>query len=143
MTVFANDADKALYTALSGATALTSLLAGGTASPSVFHGVAPQGSTAPYVVFNSQSGSVPVKTFTANAYENALYQVKGITSSRSARAAGTIQQQIDTAIDGPALSFGGHTHMGCERVQEVDYVENGPGGQQYYHRGAIYRLRAY
>jgi len=143
MPGFANPADTAIYAKLAADTTLTALLAGGTALPSVYHAVIPQDAALPAVVFNSQAPSTPARTFTAVAFENALYTVKAVTEGRNQLAAGTIAARIDTLLDGPALTYTGFTHMGCQRVQEIDYTESAAGGIRYNHRGATYRLRAY
>jgi len=139
---FQNDCDTALYTALSASTAVTSLLSGGTASPQVWRAVAPQGTTTPYVVFAAQSPSIPRRVLSGVAYESALYTVKAVVQSNSASLAGTIASRIDTALDGPTLTFAGHAHMRCSRVQDIDYPEIAPDGSVYQHRGAIYRIDA-
>lgn len=132
----------ALYSKLSNTAALTSLLSGGTASPSVYEIMAPQSSDPPYVVFQAQAPSTPQRTLSGGtAYENALYTVKGVTESWSAASAGTIADKIDAALDNAALTVTGYTHMTCHRVQNVDYVEV-VEGKRFNHRGAVYRLMA-
>ena len=132
--------DSALYTLLSTSTALTSLLSGGTADPSVYQWLAPEGTDEPYVVFQTQSPSVPVRTLNAIAYENALYTAKGVTRGPSARAAGTIADAIETALSTAALSVTGYNHVLCRREQDIDFIEVADG-QRYTHRGAIYRVQ--
>ena len=139
-STFWNAADAAIYAKLTAATALTSLTAGGTASPSIHRILAPEGSDLPYVVFNAQSPSVPVRTLSRVAYENALFQVKGVTLSHSAALAGTIAAEIDAALDGPPLTITGYGHTRCSREQDIDYAEVAAGGQVYQHRGALYRV---
>jgi hypothetical protein len=134
-----NALDKAIYDALAGSTALTSLLAGGTASPSVYQWLAPEGQDPPYVVYNAQS-VVPVHTLTQVAYENAVYQVRGVTLGPSAAAAGTIAEMIDDALADRAITVAGHALMYLRRMSNVDFPEVGPGGQRYHHRGALYRV---
>ena len=143
MNSFEVAADTTLYTVLSSDTTLTALLSGGTASPSIFRALAPEGTDPPYVVFQSQSPSVPVRVMSGVAFENALYTVRAVVESKSAASAGTIAARVDTLLDGPVLSFGAnYTHVGVYRVQSVDYTEQVPGGQLLQHRGATYRLMA-
>lgn len=139
MSGFMNAADTAVYTKLTGASALTSLLAG---TAHVYKDLAPEGTDPPYVVFQTQSPSVPQHTFGGVAFENALYTVRGVTAGPSAAAAGTIAVQIDAALADQALTISGHTHLVCRRVQDVDYPELAAGGQRYVHRGATYRIVA-
>lgn len=128
-----------IYNKLTGAAALTALLANGTAS--VFEHNAPEGEDPPYVVFNAQSPSVPAYTFGGVAFENTIYQVKGITESHSAAAAGTIADKIDDALTDQALTITGYTHLYCRREQDVDYTELA-AGKRFVHRGGLYRVIA-
>ncbi len=137
-----NSVQVALYAKLSAATGLTSLLTGGTADPSIYPGLAPEGTDPPYVVYQPQSPSTPIHTFGGVAIENALYTVKGVVAARGPASAGTIAAEIDTALNDQALTITGHTHLLCRRVQDIDYPETVPGGQLLQHRGAIYRIAA-
>lgn len=143
MAGFATDCDRALYTKLSAGTALTSLLSGGTADPSIYRGVAPQGVAPPFVVFAVQAPSTPVRSLRGISFENALVTVKAIVDGHNPALAGTIAKRIDELLDGPALTFTDHTHVRCSREQDVDYDEPGPGGTGYAHRGAVYRIQAH
>lgn len=139
---FMNECDAALYTKLRASTALTALTSGGTADPQVWRALAPQGTTSPYVVFAPQSPSTPRRVMAGVAYESALYTVKAVVESPSASLAGTMAGHIDTALDGPSLTFTSYTHMRCTRIQDIDYTELAADGTRYQHRGAIYRVEA-
>lgn len=134
-----NALDAAIYGALSAGTALTSLLAGGTASPSVFQHLAPENQDPPYVVFNKQANT-PRFTFSGLAFENAVYQVKAVTLGPSAQLAGTIAEAIDDLLTDVPVSVTGHKLMYLRRMEDIDYPEPGPGGQRYHHRGALFRV---
>lgn len=136
-----NALDVAIYNKLTGSTALTALTAGGTASPSIYQWIAPEGQDPPYVVYNKQA-STPQHTLSGVAYENAIYTVKGVTLGPSAAAAGTIASTIDTVLVNQALTISGHTHLYLRRVSDIDYPEAGPGGHRIHHRGAMYRVLA-
>ena len=135
--------DKAIYDKLTGATALTSLLAGGTANPSVYPAPAPQNANAPYVVYQAASPSVPQRVMGGGgvAYENAVYIVKAVAEGPSAGLAGTIAVQIDAALDNQALTITGYTAMACLREQDIDFPEV-EGGITFRHRGGLYRVMA-
>lgn len=141
MTDFITPFDQAVYTTLTGSTALTGLLNGGTASPSVYHWIAPTDAAPPYVIYNVQT-DVPVKTLPTQAIENKLYQVRAVTFGPTAAAAGTIANQIDAALNGAALSISGYTLLLCRREEGINYPELAPGGQRYHNAGAIYRIQA-
>ena len=127
-----------LFNKLTGNSALTTLLANGTAS--VFEMIAPEGEDPPYVVFQAQAPSTPEHTFAGVAMERALYTIKAVTESHSAAGAGTIADKIDDAIVDQALTVTGYTHLETRRYQNVDYVEV-VDGKRFNHRGATYRVR--
>lgn len=135
-----NQLETGLYTKLTGASSLTSLLAAGTAS--VFHRHADENANPPYVVFSKQS-RVPARVVGggAVAWEDALYLVKAVVESPSALLAGSIATRIDETLDQASLTVTGHTHLACHRDSDVDYEEQGPGGQIIQHRGALYRIQ--
>lgn len=77
-----NELGSAIYSKLSAATALTSLLAGTT---SIYHLQAPDNATLPYVVFSTQAGGDENQTPIRR--KNLLYFIRGY-SAVSAGAAG-------------------------------------------------------
>ena len=139
-----NAVGKALFTKLTGASSLTSLLSAGTAG--VFENVAQQNEDVPYVVFNAQSPSTPLYAFGNAAtvkIEDIIYQVKGITEGHSTAAGGTIADKINDALNGATLTVSGYTCFQVSRLQDIDYPEVVQGGKRFNHRGALYRVRAY
>lgn len=136
-----NAVDRALYAALSGSTALTSLLAGGTADPSVFQFLAPEGADPPYVIYAEQAGT-PAHVFTGVAFENEVYLVKAVTLGPSAALAGTIATTIDQVLADQPLTVSGYANRYLRRVSNVDYPEV-TSGQRYHHRGATYRVLSF
>ena len=126
-----------LFNTLTGATALTGLLTLGTAG--VFQDLAPEGAVPPYVVFNAQSPSVPQYTYTAVAFENTIYQVKGVTQGPSKAAGGTIAHQIDAALNDAAVTVTGYTLLKCRRLQDVDFTEV-VSGVRFSHIGGLFRV---
>lgn len=141
MATGANPIAAAIFTKLTGASALTTLLNAGTAG--VFETLAPQNEDPPYVVFNAQSPSTPQYAFgTAVKWEDAIYQVQAVTEGHTAAAAGTIADKIDDALNGATLTITGYTSMYVARVQTVDYPELAAGGKRFNHRGGLYRILA-
>ena len=141
MATGANPIAAAIYTNLTGASALTTLLNAGTAG--VFETLAPEGEDPPYVVYNAQSPSTPVYAFgTAVKWEDAIYQVQAVTEGHTAAAAGTIADKIDDALNGATLTITGYTAMYVARIQTVDYPELAAGGKRFNHRGGLYRILA-
>lgn len=132
-----NALDRAIRNQLIGAPALVALLF---SASSVYHFFAPQGTEFPYVVFNTQTPSTPVRTLSRVAYENIVYQVQGVTKDPSAAGCGDIATQIDAAMSAAPLTVAGFQHMRCTRESDVDYVEV-VDGVRYNHRGALYRVQ--
>lgn len=143
MSGFMNALDSAVYTALTASTAITSQTSGGTASPSVYHWLAPEGSDPPYVIYQTQSPSLPYRTHGYPVvYEDVTLTVKGVTEGHSALAAGSIASSIASLLNGSVLTITGYTVLLLRREQDVDYLEVLPGGQRYHHRGGQYRVWA-
>lgn len=133
-----NQIDAALYTKITGTAAITGLLASATA---VFNHLAPQSTDEPYVVFGQQA-AVPEFTFGGVAYETLTYMVKGVTKGPSGKVAGSIASQVDAALNDGTLTISGYSLMYCRRASAIDYVEAGPAGVVYHHRGALYDIWA-
>ena len=143
MATSINPIGKALFTKLTGASALTSLLSAGTAG--VFEDIAPQNEAPLYVVFNAQAPSTPTYAFGSATvkFEDAIYQVKAVGEGHSAAAAGTAADKIDDALNGATLTITGYTSVQGVRLQNIAYPEIAAGGKRFNHRGALYRVRAY
>ena len=134
-----NEVAVGLYTKLTGNSALTALLASGTAG--VYEGHAPQDASLPYVVFNTQSPSVPRYVGNSGtAWEDGVYQVQGVTEGWSRSSAGTIASKIDLALNAQTLTVTGFTNVHLHRIQDVDYPEV-LEGKRFNHRGGLYRIR--
>ena len=129
---------SAVYQRLAGTagTALTSILAGGTASPSVFFEQAPDNTALPYVVFlypsevDDNTSSRRIKDIVIRAY--------GVASTPS--TAGTIDARIDTLLHrSPLGSVGGWTNVWLARENGYQLVSTDSNGVRYYTSGADYR----
>lgn len=130
-----NVTETALYGTLTGGTALTNLLAAGTAG--VYGYQAPQGSTYPLVEFGLASGE-DVST-TPHREDSEIYLVKGV-STVSMQQAGAIEAQIDALLHRQTLTVTGYTNILTKRETQVRYVETADDGRQYWHAGAHYRV---
>jgi len=127
--------NTAIYSRLSSATALTSLLSGTTA---IYAQQAPESASLPYVVFSVQGGGDENQT--ANRTKNLLEFVRAYASSNA--QAGSIDAQIDTALHlSPFTGVSGWTNIWLAREQDLELVENPPTGSQVFMNGAIYRVR--
>lgn len=128
----------ALYGKLAADTTLTAMLSGGTASPAIFRDPAPQGATAPFVVFSFAS-EVDDYTLGGRAFEDAIYTVKAIDKAPSAARAGTIAARIDAVLTDGTLSVSGHTHLYTRRQSSIEYPEIDQG-DRYWHSGGQFRI---
>ena len=130
-----NEINQAIYSTLSTATALTSLLAGST---SIYHLQAPDNATLPYVVFSTQAGGDENQTPIRR--KNLLYFIRGY-SAVSAGAAGSIDAQIDTLLHGKSLTVTGWNNFWLAREQDLENIDNQPSGEKIWMAGGLYRVR--
>jgi hypothetical protein len=130
-----NATETALYSTLTGGTALTALLAG---TASIYNTIGPRGGTFDYVLFQLMGGGDQNES--PRRRKELLYLVKGI-SATSMKNAGLIDAQIDALLHNVTLTVMGWTSISTRRESDVEYVETTPEGNNYFHNGGIYRLR--
>lgn len=131
-----NALNQALFSRLASTSAITSLLAEGSAS--IYHLQAKNNATLPYIVFSQQGGGDENET--ANRTKNLLKFVRAY-SGVSALQAGSIDAQIDTALHLVPLTVSGWTDFWLAREEDLETVETEPNGQKKYMQGGFYRLR--
>lgn len=129
--------NSAIVSRLGTITALTNLLAAGSAS--IFNMQAPEGANYPYVVFSLQAGNDlndnPHRT------KSLVVFIRGY-SQTSAKNAGSIDAQIDTALHlVPFSNVSGWTNTWLARETDLETVENPPTGTQVFMQGGMYRSR--
>jgi hypothetical protein len=129
-----NTLAAALYSTLTGGTALTALLAGTT---SIYHLQAPDGASLPYIVFNKQAGGPD--NLTPSDARTLAYQVRGFAAT--AKRAGEIDAQVDALITGKALTVTPYTNYYTVRDADIEMVETPQNGAPIFSAGAIYRIR--
>ncbi len=129
-----NPVREALYEALSGATAVTNLLADGTGG--VYHKEAPANAQTPFVILAKQSGR---RQWT---FEDSLrwdrWLVKAVDRKRSG-VAEDIDEAVDVLLSDLTLTITGRRHLFLRRETDVDYPEQ-DGAETYRHVGGIYGL---
>lgn len=125
--------DKAVFAALN-VPAVLAVAQGG-----VYVGLAPQGTTAPYVVFQFISG-VDEHTFAGRSI-NALYQVQAISRSRWPKEAEDIDTVTDGLMEDATLSVANYSQVLCRRISVVAYTEEDQGAIVQ-HVGGLYRIMA-
>jgi hypothetical protein len=122
--------EQALYTTLSGGTALTTAL-GGT---SIYYGLAPLDAALPYVVVNLQAGNEGNEVLRRN--ERRVYLVKALASSLG--SAETLAGHIDDLLHGATLSITGYANYWSARESIVRYREIDPQAGAIGHAGGEY-----
>jgi hypothetical protein len=129
--------NASIYNRLHGATALTSLLAGGTAGTSIFSLRAVQGAAYPYIVYNVQGGGD--ENLTQNRTKNLVVFVRAYSASSNAEA-GSVDAQLDIALHMvPFTDVSGWANIWLARETDLETVEDTPGGQVFMN-GAFYRV---
>jgi hypothetical protein len=123
----------ALYTTLSGGTALTSLL-GGTA---VYQQQAPDGAALPYVVFSKQAGGP--ENIDPHDRRDLTYFVRAYAGS--AKTAGQIDAAVEALLHRHNLPVTGWNTLWCARDADLETVEPQPNGVPVYMAGGMYRIR--
>jgi len=130
-----NEISLSIYSTLSAATALTSLLAG---TASIYHIQAPDNATLPYVVFSTQAGGDENQTPIRR--KNIVLFVRGY-SAVSAAAAGSIDAQIDTLLHGKSLTITGWNNFWLAREQDLENIDNQSSTEKVWMAGGLYRAR--
>ena len=129
-----NAVNTSLYSTLSGGTALTAMLASGSA---VYNGMAPDNAVKPYVVFSQQAGG-PMNINPSDIRE-VLYFVRGYAMTPA--LAGSIDAQISNLLHKRTLTVTGYTNYMTTRETDISLVETPPDGSKCWMAGAIYRIR--
>ena len=134
MSVF-NALGAALYTKLTGGTALTALLAGTT---SIYNVTAPFEAAYDYVIFNVQAGGDTNDT--QHRVKDLTLQVRGYSTQLS--KAGSIDAACDALLHRQALSITGWSEIFTpQRMQEIELVEYDETNRPIYTRGGLYNLK--
>lgn len=131
------ETDTALYTTLTGSSALESLLAE-TANPSIYSWQAPDNPTYPFVVFNDMSDTENNET--THQMHDMIYQVRGFTK-QSMKAAKAIDYQIRLLLHNATLTVSSFHVLKCARIGSVRFVENQQSTDKVFSAGGLYRIR--
>ena len=126
--------NKAIYTKLSGYSALTSQLGSVTA---VYFAQAPLGAALPYIVYSIASGGEDNDTPLDAG--DISYTVKGV--AKTALSAGAIADSIRDALHEQSLTIDSPwTVYRCQHEAVIMYPEN-VERDQYWHAGGNYRIK--
>lgn len=114
--------------------ALYSTLNGNVGGLSVYYGLAPQGSTPPYVAMNRQS-SVDEYTWDAH-FSMPDYTVKVVSNRRWPSEAIFAYGTVHDTLQGASLSATGFDALRCERRSTIEYQDS----DGFWHVGGVYRI---
>ena len=131
MSVF-NLLNSAIHSKLAANSSLTTLLGGTALYPLQAPEIDP-----PFVVWNTQAGGDDNST-AIQAKDITIY-VRGYASSYG--LAGSVAAEIYTSLHDQALTVTGWNNFWCTSIQDIDLVENSPGGETRYSAGGLYRIR--
>lgn len=123
----------AVYSTLTGGTALTAAL-GGTF---IYSDVAPDEQPLPYVVYSYQAGGP--ENITPSDLRSCLVYVRAYAASR--QAAENIASLIFDRLNKATLSLAGYTNYWTACESEIAYVEHNPAGVPTYVAGGMYRFK--
>lgn len=124
-----------LFDHLAAGTALIAAL-GGTA---IYRDVIPLAAALPAVVYSVNAGGDTNDTPTRNLDVRYLVKAVAIDSRDAETLADLIDDRLheaSVALDAPWTAYR------CQRTQIVSYMEQEPDGEQYFHHGGLYRIRA-
>lgn len=126
---------NALYSKLSGTSAITDLLANSTY---IFPIVAPDNIDFSYIVYSLHSGAHPNQTPVET--KNNIYFIRAY-SNESAKTAGEIDKQIDIVLHKKPLTVAGWDNFWIARDTDLENFESAQDGTKVYMRGGLYRIR--
>lgn len=94
----------------------------------------------PYIVYTLQPGSTDEYTYGRRAYEELDYLIKAVDAGVDSTAADAIMERVDALLTNQALTVTGYTLGRAHRLGRVNYPETADAGDQYVHRGGIWRF---
>lgn len=127
MANYLDPIDAAIYTALGG----------DSADPPVFYALAPQGTPAPYIIYQLQDG-VDERTFTDAGFM-AEYMVKAVSRDLWPTEARSVYAEAHEALEGTQLTVDGFNALRCERRNVFEF----PDGESFWNVGGVYRIQVW
>ncbi len=124
--------DQALYTALTGSTALMALASG------IYRGIAPGSAIYPYISYMEQVSNDGY-ALSGRTHRTATYQVMAIDIGQTANKAGQIFTQIDAVLNAASLTASSWTTIYIRRETGIEYEERDKN-EVYQHVGGLYSI---
>lgn len=106
----------------------------------IYQGIAPQGTSFPYVVYQFQGGADLDTQRVARVWADLVYLVKAVTTGSSFAAIRAIADAIDARLHGASGATADAAVDACVREQPFQLTE-ADGGVNYRHLGGVYRLK--
>ncbi len=128
-----NALEEALYDQLAGGTALAAAV-----GTQFFRSAAPPEAEHPFVIYQLQSGGDENATGVDSL--DLRYGVRAV-SAASADEAGDLDDLIRARLHRATLSVSGWNNCWTTREAEIRTLETDASGKQFWHAGAVYRIR--
>tara|TARA_R110000824_G_scaffold68237_7_gene176638 strand:+ start:1526 stop:1951 length:426 start_codon:yes stop_codon:yes gene_type:complete len=130
-----NAVEKGIFAALN-----TGAITGTVAAAQHYNVVAPPDATFPLIVVQLLDSGREGDSFSQRS-QFGEYAIKCITKGEhSVAAAGTMQNAIDTVMEGASLTVTGLTAFASRWQRWVSFMEYSQDRQAYVHRGGVYRI---
>lgn len=107
----------------------------------IYDGIAPEGASFPYIVYNYQGGADAVAVGAIRVLNQSVYQIKAVDCAQSYSGAAQIADQIDNLLQAATGATIDGQILGTNREQPIMYAEVNDK-QQYRHAGGLYRIFA-
>lgn len=136
-------ARKWIYDALGADATLTALI-GGSVTPRIYFGLAPEGATLPYVIVNLQASSDVQGFCLPRIATLPLFQVKVVCDGPPTSSVRTIADRIDLILGEAVAEVSQSYVFSGRRESSIEYVEMKRDASSYFtHSGGLYRLIVY
>jgi hypothetical protein len=126
---------QSLYSKLTGATSVTSLLSSSTA---VYYEQAPASASFPYLILGKRSKS-RVRTMGSVAFQTETWMIKAVDRGEDSDRAEGITEAVEALLTNGTLSISGKVLQDLFPSGDINYVEE-DGDQTYQHHGSLYRI---
>jgi hypothetical protein len=128
------DTDTALYSKLTGASAVTNYV-----STRVYDTEAPRGAAFPYLIFNLASGLTP--NIIGDEMYNAVYRVTAVSVTSALHARQVAHAAFD-ALHEQTLTLSGWTNYHTQVEQELKFTDNDASGEKVWRHVLDVRILA-
>jgi uncharacterized protein DUF3168 len=129
-----NALSTAITSTLTGDVTLVALLAD---SLSVYHQIAKNNATFPYIIFNKQSDTEPNDS--SHRIVDLIYQIRAYTKTTT-KAADAIDARVQELLHNQAIVITGYARLKFKRIGGIEFVEAEPNTEKVYSVGSLFRV---